>query len=262
MPIANTRNNDGTFAVTHGLSGQSGIYQITCTANLVVYIGSAINLPTRWSMHRYQLRNGKHASRRLQRAWNKYGEGAFVFDVLLVCCKEELIEREQDALDQIGEFVGWRNMFNTLRIAGSSFGYKHSEVTRAKMTAFQQSRGPLSEETRQRIALAHTGAKRSTEACARISAGIRASGGRSQMVSAIWASRTPEQRDAIKQKQRKPKAPETVERMKAAQSARREDNRAQMASWWKSLSAEARADFVARRAVALRAAMERKHADE
>lgn len=251
-----------TFVATHGLSGLSGIYQITCSANQVIYIGSAVDFTHRWATHRYDLRNGKHASRRLQRAWNKYGEEAFVFDALLVCPKEDLIKHEQEALDEISELIGWRNMFNTLRVASSSLGYKHDDDTRARMTAFQRSRPKPSPETIKKIADANRGKKRSPKTCAAVAAALRASSTLSDSVSAVWASRTPEQREAIKQKQRKAKKPETVAKMRAAQARRREDNRSKTASWWASLTPEARAEFVSRRAVALRAAMERKHADQ
>jgi len=58
-----------------------GIYTIT-TPNGSVYVGSSRNIKSRWSGHRSALRYKKHHSERLQAAWNKYGEQAFVFAVL------------------------------------------------------------------------------------------------------------------------------------------------------------------------------------
>jgi len=53
----------------------SGIYKIQSTIKHErIYIGSAIYIKSRWAMHRYQLRNNKHSSQKLQRHYNKYSE--------------------------------------------------------------------------------------------------------------------------------------------------------------------------------------------
>lgn len=61
-----------------------GIYKITCTGNNKFYIGSSINIRTRWQEHLSHLRGNIHRSKYLQRSYNKYGEGSLVFEVLLV----------------------------------------------------------------------------------------------------------------------------------------------------------------------------------
>lgn len=58
------------------------IYAITRTKTGDRYIGSSINLRTRWKKHRYDLRKGHHHCTYLQRAWNAYGEKAFTFEIL------------------------------------------------------------------------------------------------------------------------------------------------------------------------------------
>lgn len=59
------------------------IYSITCTSNNVVYIGSTIRSPRQRHLeHLHYLRKNKHHSRRMQFAYNKYGESAFVFAVI------------------------------------------------------------------------------------------------------------------------------------------------------------------------------------
>src|SRR5216684_1737979 len=60
----------------------SGIYKITCTANKKIYIGSAVNLYHRKGQHFSDLRQNKHHNPIMQNAWNKYGEQAFIFEVL------------------------------------------------------------------------------------------------------------------------------------------------------------------------------------
>lgn len=60
----------------------SGIYAIVNTINNKQYIGSAINIKSRWVDHKKRLRKGNHHCKHLQFAWNKYGESAFSFIVL------------------------------------------------------------------------------------------------------------------------------------------------------------------------------------
>jgi hypothetical protein len=58
----------------------SGVYQIRCLITGQIYIGSAVNMPARWSEHRRRLQRGVHANQHLQQAWNKYGEENFELD--------------------------------------------------------------------------------------------------------------------------------------------------------------------------------------
>jgi group I intron endonuclease len=117
----------------------SAIYFIENTINDKIYIGSATNLIKRWNMHKHQLRNNKHHSILLQRAWNKYGEEVFEFGILETVDKDNLINREQYFLDLIKPFdplIG----YNICPIAGSSLGVKQSEQTRKKISMTQKGR--------------------------------------------------------------------------------------------------------------------------
>ena len=62
-----------------------GIYSITNSGNGKRYIGQSIDIEKRWREHRWHLRANKHKNNHLQNAWNKYGETAFVFEVLEEC---------------------------------------------------------------------------------------------------------------------------------------------------------------------------------
>ena len=75
----------------------SGIYRIDL-GNGWFYIGSAVNLSRREAVHRSTLNHGKHSNIKVQRCWNKYR--VFVFNVLEICEKSELISREQFYLDK------------------------------------------------------------------------------------------------------------------------------------------------------------------
>ena len=112
----------------------SGIYKITCTITGRLYVGSASNLRKRRNHHFHQLRLNRHGNTKLQRAFNKYGEAAFVFEVLeLVLVRELLTAREQYWFGILKPF-GARG-FNIDRVAGSCLGVKRSAATRAKMRA-------------------------------------------------------------------------------------------------------------------------------
>lgn len=83
----------------------SGIYCIVNIRIGKIYLGSAVNIRKRWSEHRRTLRLGKHHSRLLQRAWDKYGEEAFKFFMLeRVESRSELVACEQIWIDRIRPF--------------------------------------------------------------------------------------------------------------------------------------------------------------
>jgi group I intron endonuclease len=83
----------------HTADRRSGIYEILCSGNGVKYIGSATDLRSRAYGHRHRLVKGNHHSAYMQRAWNKYGAGAFSFRVLLVCAVKNLEMYEQGAIN-------------------------------------------------------------------------------------------------------------------------------------------------------------------
>ena len=71
-----------------------GIYEILNTINNKKYIGQSKDIHTRWTIHRYELRKNNHHNEYLQRAWNKYGENAFQFNILEICPQNMLDDRE------------------------------------------------------------------------------------------------------------------------------------------------------------------------
>jgi len=83
-----------------------GVYQIRNKINGKVYIGSSVNVPSRWESHRRELRRGVHKNQYLQNAWIKYGEKKFVFSLIEeVTDVEELLLREQFWLDTIQPYL-------------------------------------------------------------------------------------------------------------------------------------------------------------
>ena len=79
-----------------------GVYQIRNTINGMVYIGSSMDISTRWREHKYDLRMNNHRNQHLQNAYNKYGKDAFVYEVLELIDeenKDQQFEREQYWID-------------------------------------------------------------------------------------------------------------------------------------------------------------------
>lgn len=171
----------------------SGIYRILCTANGKIYIGSTSNFERRWKQHCHNLKLGKHPNPHLQRAYIRYGDSAFVFDVLEVCEQTLVIEREQYYLDTLKPFRG--SGFNialdakspmlgrplseaartALKIANT--GRYYSPETRAKISASKKGT-KASDETRAKLSVAHKGRKHTPEAIAKMvtaKTGLRAS---------------------------------------------------------------------------------------
>lgn len=236
--------------IVRHLRGVTGIYRITNTASGKIYIGSAVDVAHRWYIHMGELRDGVHSNAHLQKSWNKYGEASFSLSVLKECDRESLIAEEQIAIDAAVAEVGWSNMYNILRVANSSIGYKHTEEAIAKMREIQSRRfkeRPMSDECKAKIGAAHLGQKRSTETRQNISSALRRSETLSTSVKRVWDGRSDEERESIRAKHRKPRNEATRARMRAAQAARKEENRASTKSWWASLSDVDRSEFLARR---------------
>jgi group I intron endonuclease len=123
----------------------TGIYEIVNTVNGKRYVGSAALIKRRWKSHRTTLRGNRHHSAKLQNAWNKYGEAAFVFRVLLVCAPENLLMYEQISFDAL------KPEYNLAPAAGSCLGVKHRED--AKTRTQPRMKGLThSDETREKIA--------------------------------------------------------------------------------------------------------------
>lgn len=90
------RNNYGRSLWLKGY-----IYKIENDVNGKYYLGSTINPESRMMHHFAALRSGKHHSRHLQRAFDKYGEEHFHFCIIEECDAEDRISVEQKYLDSM-----------------------------------------------------------------------------------------------------------------------------------------------------------------
>lgn len=111
--------------------GPSGIYQIVRLSSADQYIGSARDLGKRKKEHLLALKYGKHHSRYLQRAWNKYGEASFAFRIISICAEEDLFFYEQRFLDAL------RPTYNVNPSACGTRGLKWTEDARKRQSVRQ-----------------------------------------------------------------------------------------------------------------------------
>ena len=118
---------------------KQGIYKITCESNGKFYIGRTTDYHSRMSRHQRDLRNEAHKNCVMQNCFNKYGMGAFTFELIEeICDINEQIKREQELLDM---YVGKELCMN---------------INRSAETACDV---PWTEERKRRISQSHIGMK-------------------------------------------------------------------------------------------------------
>lgn len=124
----------------------SAIYIIRNKTNNNIYVGSATDFNHRKAQHLSDLKLNKHSNIILTRAYNKYGEQNFVFEILeVVNDKNELINKEQWWIDLLNP------QYNILQKAGSSFGYRHTQECKIKMSEQRKGKKQSLETINKRI---------------------------------------------------------------------------------------------------------------
>jgi group I intron endonuclease len=111
----------------------SAVYQIVNRVNGKRYIGSSVDLRSRWDAHRYGLIGGYHENKHLQNAWNKYGGDQFEFKVIYYCLENETIENEQLFIDKLSPEYNIAN-----NVALPMLGRHHTEESKRKMSEAQK----------------------------------------------------------------------------------------------------------------------------
>lgn len=111
---------------------RSGVYRIVNLVNGNQYYGSTTNLYRRKHRHFKGLREGNHENNHLQRAYDKYGESNFEFQILGYYPTDRLLNEEQKLLDI---HYGKEYCYNILPTAGSPFrrGRKKTKEHRKKL---------------------------------------------------------------------------------------------------------------------------------
>lgn len=126
------------------------VYSILCVPSGKRYVGSSINTVKRMSRHRTDLRNETHHSPHLQRAWRRYGETCFCFEVLeTLQSPENLRVREQYFIDMYSASDPATG-FNMNQLATGGDGRQVSLASRKKMSESHKGKR-LSESQRAKI---------------------------------------------------------------------------------------------------------------
>jgi group I intron endonuclease len=148
----------------------SGIYCVENTTTGDFYFGSAVLVARRWRQHRHNLRRGKHENPRLQRAWDKYGEAAFVWEHVLDVDGPEMLAIEQRLVDRL---IDRPDCYNICRqVSAGRTGIKHTPEAREKMARALRGR-KHSPETRAKMSASQRGRTRSAESNAKSLATLR-----------------------------------------------------------------------------------------
>lgn len=138
---------------------KAGVYRLTNLVNSNCYVGSAQEIRTRFYAY-YSFNRLIKSNMIIYKAILKYGYSNFRLDILEYCEKTMLLSREQHYIDL------FKPEYNSLKIARSSLGYKHtsdtlekfklretSDKTRANLSKAATNR-VLSEDTKTKISLA------------------------------------------------------------------------------------------------------------
>lgn len=144
----------------------SGIYQIKNNISGGVYFGRSVDVHDRLIHHRNELRRNVHRNKRLQNAWNKYGENSFKFELVWENSPQELYELEGFVL----EFMwGHERLYNHHKLSYGGFepGNKLGCFSRSAKTKERLSKAftgrQFSDEHRAKISKTKTGLKASEE---------------------------------------------------------------------------------------------------
>lgn len=153
---------------------KTGIYKIINKISKKFYIGSTSSkggFAERWRIHIRDLKQNKHHSKHLQRAWNKYGNENFQFEIIIYCDPEKCIFFEQKCLDVYKPWLK-ENGYNENKNANSMLGFKHSDETKNLISQKQIGR-KISDQTRLKISNSMKNKIRSKEHCNNLSKSLK-----------------------------------------------------------------------------------------
>lgn len=147
------------------LYGLSGIYSIRHVATNRRYIGSSKDIGRRWQLHLSRARRGSMTC--ISRALRELGAREFEFRIIELCPISTLLIKEK-------QWISFYNSasiygFNTLENPTASYGRKHSDASRARMSVARRKRAPCSVETKAKMSATRKGVRFSEKAKANMS---------------------------------------------------------------------------------------------
>lgn len=139
----------------------SGIYKIINKINGKFYIGSSIDIKSRFYNHKSQLNKNIHDNQHLQNAWNKYKKDNFDFIIIKLCESSNLIVEEQKELDI------WVNKDECYNLSPSADvpmrGIPRSDEVKQKISLNQKGKPKWTEKQKKQMSIDRKGRKHSTE---------------------------------------------------------------------------------------------------
>lgn len=145
----------------------TGIYKIQSKIHPDrCYIGSALDIKSRWSKHKSWMKNQKGKNRILLEHYNKYGWDAFDFSIVALCNRDDLIPDENGIIWIEQCFImayrykeTKKPYFNICEFAGSTINRSSSEETKQKLRDINTGK-TMPQETKDKIGSALRGQKR------------------------------------------------------------------------------------------------------
>lgn len=141
------------FDIPYAVRNNSGIYAIVNKVNGKVYIGSATNLRCRHAAHVSYLKSGKHANDKLLKSVRKHGLDNFVFTLLELTDKKDLLLTEQKWINNTNAVTKGYNICPNAR---SILGIKMRPEARQRLSTSLTGR-KLTPEHRENLSNAHKG---------------------------------------------------------------------------------------------------------
>lgn len=128
VPLVTYANADTEkFKILKENKGKCGIYRWINILNNKSYIGSSIDLRRRLKQYYNISYLERFSNMLIYKSLLKYGYSKFSLEILEYCDLSDVIKREQHYIDIL------KPEYNILKLAGSSFGYKHDEINLAKV---------------------------------------------------------------------------------------------------------------------------------
>lgn len=138
---------------------ECGIYRFYNLTNGKSYVGQSRDLQHRYNEHLNLLRRGVDGCSILNKAWQKYGEDSFGYEILCYCSEDELDEKEKMFIET---YNALSDGYNCTEGGGGISGYHHTSEARKKIgDAFRGK--TLSEEHKKKCSECQKGKKLTPE---------------------------------------------------------------------------------------------------
>lgn len=146
-----------------------GVYSIRNVLNGKIYVGSSVDVFSRWADHKYEASRDKYKYP-LYNAIRKYGLDKFEFSVVEEVKETALLNARETSWIAYYKAASSEYGYNICKEAATTFGYRHSEESKLKMSLTKKGKNRKhSEDWRKRHSLLLQGRKHSEETKKKIS---------------------------------------------------------------------------------------------